>query len=366
MENPTNPSDLLFMLGVVMAVIGLAVWFWLKEEGASGKAQGRFLKLGVGLLVVLLAATYNSFAKTGALRPLKERAWAAIYKAPPACQGTITDRELKGTCRRNMTRQREIFELMWKSGEVKEVLEQRGITLKYPGYGDIVPPLLLFSLSAGAAGWFFKPKRTKWGRAPTYQQRVEPRKTPDPVEQKSGTNSQAQVPVPEEELKFFMQGTAPAAAPATKKSRRGKYRDKFLLFNDTEATLYHELVAALPQLVVFSQVSVSQMLHIRGWDANAQLNEIGRKSVDFLVCRKEGDNFAIVAAIELNGAVHELEERKRADEVKRAALEEAGIPLIVYETSDMPYIKTIRHDVARAMVARKRYEQERNARLGRA
>lgn len=362
MENPTNPSDLLFMLGVVMAVIGLAVWFWLKEEGASGKAQGRFLKLGVGLLVVLLLVTYNSFAKTGAFRPLKERAWAAIYKAPPACQGTITDHELKGTCRRNMTRQREIFELMWKSGEVKEVLVQRGITLKYPGYGDIVPPLLLFSLSAGAAGWFFKPKRTEWGRAPTYQ-RVEPRKTPDPVEQKS---KRAPVPVSEEELKFLMQGTAPVAAPAAKKSRRWKYRDKFLLFNGTEAALYHELVAALPRLVVFSQVSVSQMLYIRGRDANAQLNEIGRKSVDFLICRREGANFAMVAAIELNGAVHEQEERKRADEVKRAALVDAGIPLIVYETGNMPSIETIRHDIALAMVARKRHEQERDVRLGRA
>lgn len=366
MENQTSPFTLLLVLLVLMAVVGLAVLFWLKEEGArKGTLE---ILLGLGLIVgaPIFLSTFNSFANTGAFQSLKERTWTAIYKAPPACQGTITDSELKGTCRRNKARQREIFELMWKSGEVRDVLEQRGITLEYPGYWDIVPPLLLFSLLAGAAGWFCKPKRAEWGRAPVYQQRLEPRKTPDPVEQKSSANSQTPVPIPEEELKFFMQGTAPVATQPAKKGRRWKYNDKRQLFNGTEATLYHQLVAALPQLVVFSQVSVSQMLDIKGWYKNSQLNKIGRKSVDFLICRREGDNFSMVAAIELNGAVHEQEERKRSDAVKREALEEAGIPLIVYETRNMPSDETIRLDVARAMVNRDLYEQERDARRGRA
>ena len=42
------------------------------------------------------------------------------------------------------------------------------------------------------------------------------------------------------------------------------YRDKFRLLNNTELALYRRLTEAVPAMLVFSQVSMSQLFHIKG------------------------------------------------------------------------------------------------------
>ncbi len=143
---------------------------------------------------------------------------------------------------------------------------------------------------------------------------------------------------------------------------RPKYRDKFQLLNKTEQELYKRLVEATPALVVLAQVSMSQLFHLNRRDGYLQLGEIGRKSIDFLLCRQD---FSIVAAIELNGPTHETEKQKRADETKRRTLEDAGIPLAVFFPNDLPDVTTIRRTIAPYIVERRQYEEERDARYRR-
>lgn len=145
---------------------------------------------------------------------------------------------------------------------------------------------------------------------------------------------------------------------------RPQYMDKFALLNKCEQDLLNRLDEAMPALRVFCQVSMSQLFHIgyrRG--GYRQLGEIGRKSVDFLVVRRS--DTSIVVAIELNGPTHEREKQKASDEKKRAALEEAGIPLLVFYPDALPSVPELREAIAPFIAKRRRYEAERNERLGR-
>lgn len=94
-----------------------------------------------------------------------------------------------------------------------------------------------------------------------------------------------------------------------------------------------------------------------------QIGEVGRKSIDFLICR--ADDTSIVAAIELNGPMHEKEKQKVSDAKKQAALEEAGIPLIVIKPDEVPEVTELRKLLAPHIVERRKYEAERDKRLQR-
>lgn len=145
---------------------------------------------------------------------------------------------------------------------------------------------------------------------------------------------------------------------------RTKYMDKFQLLNKSEQALLEKLIEAAPALHVFCQVSMSQIFHIGNRRGSfQQLGEIGRKSVDFLLCRK--DDTSIVVAIELNGPTHDRPEQRKSDEKKRSALEEAGIPLIVFYPDNIPDVATIRKELAPHIVSRRYYEDERDQRLKR-
>lgn len=146
----------------------------------------------------------------------------------------------------------------------------------------------------------------------------------------------------------------------TESTTRSQYRDKFRLLNQGEQVLFFRLAEAVPALIVLSQVSLSQVFHINGRNVRTQLNEVGKKSLDYLICRKD---FSIVAAIELNGPDHAKPAQQKSDAVKRAALEEAGIPLLIYTPDALPDVMTIRRDLAPAIVERKSYEAERNSRF---
>lgn len=101
---------------------------------------------------------------------------------------------------------------------------------------------------------------------------------------------------------------------------------------------------------------MSQIFHIPEYK-KAQVNIIGKKSVDFLLCRK--DDTSIVLAVELNGPDHEKDEQKISDEKKRAALTNAGVPLVVIEYDKIPAQKELGRLLALNVVDRKKNEEEK-------
>lgn len=145
--------------------------------------------------------------------------------------------------------------------------------------------------------------------------------------------------------------------------KRGQYSDKFQLLNKTEQILFARLREAAPNLLVFSQVSMSQLFYIANFRKNGflQIGEIGRKSVDFLLCRQ--DDTSIVLAIELNGPTHEKESQMLGDTKKQTALEEAGIPLVIFTPNDIPNVIELRKILAPHIVDRRKYEAEKVERI---
>lgn len=144
---------------------------------------------------------------------------------------------------------------------------------------------------------------------------------------------------------------------------RRRYQDKFQLMNKSEKLLFDRLREAAPALLVFSQVSMSQLFHITNYKKNGflQVGEIGRKSVDFLLCRP--DDTSIVLAIELNGPTHEQEEQKIGDAKKQTALEEAGIPLVIFTPNNIPSVDELRKILAPRIIERRKYEATKKEKI---
>lgn len=148
----------------------------------------------------------------------------------------------------------------------------------------------------------------------------------------------------------------------TSKEKRSQYQSKFKLLNGSEQILHSRLREAAPALLIFAQVSMSQLFYIGNFrkDGYRQIGEIGRKSVDFLICREDT---SIMLAIELNGPTHMSEKQKASDAKKRQALEEAGIPLIIITPDAIPDVIELRKILAPHILERKKFEADRNTRI---
>jgi uncharacterized protein DUF2726 len=146
-----------------------------------------------------------------------------------------------------------------------------------------------------------------------------------------------------------------AAMAVALKPRRGKLgsldkpwplKRKPTLLSAPEQILYQRLVEALPEHRVLTQVQLLQTVRFKRGSRNAGiLNRISKLSIDFLVVTPET---AIVAAIELNDATHNNEQRREADARKAHALKSAGIPLLVWSVREMPDVQAIREAIAAA------------------
>lgn len=114
---------------------------------------------------------------------------------------------------------------------------------------------------------------------------------------------------------------------------------KSTLLTEPEQQLYRRLVMALPQHLVLPQVQLLQAVRFKrgGWNAGI-LNRINRLSVDFLIVRPDT---SIVAAVELDDASHDRQDRRAADARKAHALISAGIPLIRWTVRQMPEVPAI-------------------------
>ena len=110
-----------------------------------------------------------------------------------------------------------------------------------------------------------------------------------------------------------------------------------------EQVLYHRLRAAFPELVVFGQVALSQLVEVRYVKGHhAVFNRISRLVADFVVCAAD---FRAIAVIELDDRSHQNERRADADRRKAAALEAAGIPLHRFNVKSLPSVEEIRNQV---------------------
>lgn len=139
-----------------------------------------------------------------------------------------------------------------------------------------------------------------------------------------------------------------------------QFSDKFHLLNKPELDLYNMLCAAAPNYIVFAQVSMSQIFHNLDEE---KLFAIGKKSIDFMLCRK--DDTSMVLAIELNGIHHQNEAQKTSDEIKKTALESAGIPLLPIDAKNIPAPKELSRLLAENVIDRKKNEVAKQERIDR-
>lgn len=107
-----------------------------------------------------------------------------------------------------------------------------------------------------------------------------------------------------------------------------------------EQVLYFRLLDALPEHIVLAQVQLSQIVGIKkGPLWQTWFNKISRKSVDFLICRKDA---SVIAAIELDDKSHEKDDRRERDADKDAAISGAGLRVIRWTVKDIPSAEAIR------------------------
>jgi hypothetical protein len=112
------------------------------------------------------------------------------------------------------------------------------------------------------------------------------------------------------------------------------------VLTEREQVLYQRLVKTLPNHIVLAQVQLLQLLILKRKRRSYEvLNRISRLSLDFVVLNPDT---SIVAAIELDDATHERDDRRWADARKSHALRSAGIQLIRWSARNLPDAATIR------------------------
>jgi hypothetical protein len=123
-------------------------------------------------------------------------------------------------------------------------------------------------------------------------------------------------------------------------SRPWPLEPKRNILSEPERALYQRLVQSLPDHVVLAQVQLLQVLNFkRGRRTQSVFNRICRLSLDFLIVSPDTHP---IAAIELDDATHEREDRRWADARKAHALQSAGVPLIRWNAKNLPDTPTIR------------------------
>lgn len=105
----------------------------------------------------------------------------------------------------------------------------------------------------------------------------------------------------------------------------------------TELRVMMHLREALPECLLMPQISLSRFLQV-GHNRSYQhwFSAVGRRSVDFLVCSKQGD---VLGAVMLLSATKQDSSGTRR---KRQTLELAKIPIWEMKASDLPSIDSIR------------------------
>ncbi|MBS1210083.1 MAG: hypothetical protein H6R19_2481 [Proteobacteria bacterium] len=141
------------------------------------------------------------------------------------------------------------------------------------------------------------------------------------------------------------------ASVLAKKKGQGNwpYRACRLVLSEPEQILYWRLDEALPNLIVLGQVGLSRVVEVpkRTSGYMSWHNKISRKSLDFVICRKDGSP---LVGIELDDGSHRAQSRQNADADKTRILEAAGLPLIRWNVRAIPSIDEIKREIAKILV----------------
>ena len=120
----------------------------------------------------------------------------------------------------------------------------------------------------------------------------------------------------------------------------GKYKTRPLM-TDNELEFHFRLAKALPEHLIFPQVSMQALLQAASTDrrtAHADRLRIAQQRVDYVVCDPAG---AVIAVIELDDRTHD----RRKDAVRDKRLAQAGIRTIRYQSKQRSALSKIRADV---------------------
>jgi very-short-patch-repair endonuclease len=121
---------------------------------------------------------------------------------------------------------------------------------------------------------------------------------------------------------------------------------RLAVLSEPEQRLFQLLLQCLPEYTVLTQVQLLRVLDFeRGRRTQALFNRVAQLSVDFLIL--DADT-SVVAAIELDDALHARHERPWADARKTHALRSAGIPLLRWNARRLPDAQAIRTAVVGA------------------
>ena len=107
------------------------------------------------------------------------------------------------------------------------------------------------------------------------------------------------------------------------------------ILTEHEKTMFGEINIAVPECLIFPQVSFSALLYTKGY---ATRNRFNRKIADFVITDRW---FNVLAIIELDDKSHEGKEQQDAE--RDAMLKEAGYKVLRYR--HMPNKQKLRADI---------------------
>jgi hypothetical protein len=138
-----------------------------------------------------------------------------------------------------------------------------------------------------------------------------------------------------------------------------RLRMKSEFMNRAETAFYGVLSHAFPKTVIFGHVGVPRLLHLDEEDAQARLGDAGGLSVDFAICKNDGERVALGLVIDLD-RTGSAQAARAIHERKRTLLRAAGVPLIVYESGSLPDVVTLRGDANRLMAEKRKHKASRH------
>jgi very-short-patch-repair endonuclease len=123
----------------------------------------------------------------------------------------------------------------------------------------------------------------------------------------------------------------------------GKFKKRQLM-TDNELEFFFRLTRALPDYLVFPQVSMQALIEAASDDRKTAYKDrlrIAQQRVDYVISDPAG---AVVAVIELDDKTHS----QKKDAVRDARLRQTGIKTLRYQSKAKPSSASIRNDVIAA------------------
>jgi hypothetical protein len=133
--------------------------------------------------------------------------------------------------------------------------------------------------------------------------------------------------------------------PSSGDKTQGTFRRRPLM-NDNEIEFYFRLSKALPEHLIFPQVSMQALIEAASTDrrvAERDRKRIAQQRVDYAICDPAG---AVVVVIELDDRSHRS--KKAKDNVRDARLMQAGIRTLRYQSNARPGLAALRKDILAA------------------